>query len=261
MAGHVIKNHSSKAKALALFSYHSVPQANVEKSNGVVWADDVRSLFTASAAVVTIDGQARQTAFVEPAECAPHEPALSQPHEADSPNTEPAEIDPHEIQKRAFAEGLANGEKAGREVGERQMDALYKRLAETVLEIGQLRNKLYHEVEREVLQLALAIAKKVVRREVNMDPDVTLALVRVAMSHIAEKTTMKVRLNPIDHDGLLLHAESLQLGKESAGVILQSDSSIDRGGCYVETEYGNVDARIEEQFKEIESGLLEMAPG
>lgn len=259
MSGHVIKSSSAKARTLSLFEYQMVERADTAEVKESDLPDLVRSLFAIA--------KAGEGPPAEPVQATPPPEPPPPPPEPDpipAPVIEPPaeeRIDPHEIQKRAFEEGFAHGEKAGREMGERQMDAVLKRLAETVHEVGQLRNKLYRQVEGEVLQLALAIARKLVRREVSIDPEITLTLVKVAMSHLAEKTSIKVRLNPIDHNALLTrHAELKLDGGDPSGVILAADAAIDRGGCVIETEYGHVDARIEEQFKEIESGLLEIAP-
>jgi flagellar assembly protein FliH len=164
------------------------------------------------------------------------------------------------IQKKAFEEGFLQGEKAGHEMGERQTEAVLKRFADSIAELGRLRKTVYQQVEREVIKLALAIAKKIVLHEVQTDMDIALTLVRVAMKNVSEKTPVTIRLNATDYHLIMKRKSELVSESDESRIVLQPDGSIDRGGCLIETDCGTIDARIEEQFKEIEKGLLEIAP-
>jgi flagellar biosynthesis/type III secretory pathway protein FliH len=65
-----------------------------------------------------------------------------------------------------------------------------------------------------------------------------------------------VRLNPLDYKYLL---EQRDFTPESIGsdVSLQSDNSIEQGGCLVETSCGDIDARLEARFSEVENTFFE----
>ena len=163
-----------------------------------------------------------------------------------------------EIEKEAYEKGFSEGEKAGREVGEKMVEALLKQYATTLEELKALRRETLLASEREVIRLSLEVAKKVVRREVHLDEELILTLVKVALSRLAEQSAMTVRVNPKDYQSILHfrhtpdHRDSLH-----EGIKLTEDPLIARGGCLIETESGVIDARVEEQFREIEKGFFE----
>ena len=142
------------------------------------------------------------------------------------------------------------------EAAERKIDAAMKRLGEAILEIGKLRSFLHAQVEREVVKLAVEVAKKIVHREIQADPQIIQTLIRVALDHVAEKSAVIIHLNPVDHNYLM--EQRLELSQsEGRDISLLADKSIERGGCLIQTECGDVDARIEEKFKEVENTFFE----
>jgi flagellar assembly protein FliH len=166
------------------------------------------------------------------------------------------DIDVAQLEKKSFENGYAEGKKSGIEFGERTIDAATKRLGDSILEIGRLRSSLYAQVECEVVKLAVAVARKIVHREIQADPHVIQALVRVALGHVTEKSAVTIHLNPIDHNYLLEQGSEFS---ENGGhdISLVADKSIERGGCLIRTECGDVDARIEEKFREVENTFYE----
>jgi flagellar assembly protein FliH len=125
-------------------------------------------------------------------------------------------------------------------------------------DLANLRKQIFTASEREVIKLSLEIARKVVKREVTIDEEVILALVKVALNRLGEESVMTIRVSPRDYQSILRYSNSQ--GKTSplhAGITLVEDAMISRGGCLVETEAGIIDARIEEQFREIEKGFFE----
>ena len=167
-----------------------------------------------------------------------------------------AAVDLSQLEKTAYENGFMLGEKAGLETAEKKVDAVMKRYAEAILEVGKLRSSLYPQVEREVVRLALEVARKIVHREIQADPDIIQTLVRVALSHVAEKSAVTVRLNPVDYNYLLEQRAELSQA-EGRDIVLLADKSVERGGCLIQTECGDIDARIEEKFREVEQAFFE----
>jgi flagellar assembly protein FliH len=169
---------------------------------------------------------------------------------------EKSELDVELIEKKAFEEGFRQGEQAGIEAVENKINALMKQHAESILEMGRVKSALYSEVEREVVRLAIEVARKIVHREIQVDRDIIQTLVHVALAHVAEKAPVTVHVNPVDYSYIserqteLSHAEGRSLA-------LMADKSIDRGGCLIETDCGDIDARLEEKFREVEQAFFE----
>ncbi len=160
------------------------------------------------------------------------------------------------LEKNAYENGFNQGEKAGREIAEQKVEAVMRRYAEAILEIGRLRATLLTQVEREVVKLAVQIAKKIIHREIQADPDIIQTLVRVALSHVAEKSAVTVHLSPVDYNYLLEQRAELSQS-EGRDISLLADKSVERGGCLIQTECGDIDARIEEKFREVEHAFFE----
>ena len=165
-------------------------------------------------------------------------------------------VDLAQLEKTAYENGFRQGEKAGMEIAERKMEAIMKRYSESLFEVGRLRSVLYEQIEHEVVKLAIAVAKKIVHREIQVDRDIIQTLVRVALSHVAEKSAVTIHLNPIDYNYLLERREELSQS-EGRDISLLADKSIERGGCLVQTDCGDIDARIEENFQEVEHAFFE----
>lgn len=167
-------------------------------------------------------------------------------------------VDPALVEKLAYESGLRQGEKAGMELAEKKVEAMMARYAQSIAELARLRSALYARAEKEVVQLALEVAKKIVHREIRADREIIQTLVKVALGHVAVKSPVTIRLHPDDYDYLNGHRGRLvQDGGEEREIVLQADASIERGGCLIQTEAGDVDARIEEEFREVERAFFE----
>lgn len=169
-----------------------------------------------------------------------------------------ARLKASEIEKEAYEKGFSEGERAGRETGEEMVGAVLKQYTQTLEELKALRRNLLIGSEREVVRLSLEVAKKVVKREVCVDEELILALVKVALSRLADQSVITVRVNPKDCQSILHFRESP--GHRDSwhdGIKLVEDPLITRGGCLIETDSGVIDARVEEQFREIEKGFFE----
>lgn len=158
-----------------------------------------------------------------------------------------------EIEREAFAKGFAQGERAGREAASQRAEAMVQRLTETLSELTQLRAQLIHQTERQMVELALAVARRVVHREVSIDPDLLVAMARVALERLGEAGQITVRLNPDDFQ--MVGAERTA-GMNGSHVAVVADARIPRGGCRVESEMGILDAGIDAQIHEIAQALL-----
>ncbi len=159
-----------------------------------------------------------------------------------------------EIERKAYEQGLSDSRARLAAEVEEASQPLRERMAESLVEISNLHTKIATRAERELVQLAIEIAKKIVHREVTVDREVALTLARVALARLHTRTMASVHLHPDDHAYLSAHPE--RLGNGSIEII--EDRSVTRGGCLVRTEMGDLNATIEQQFAEIERGFLSL---
>lgn len=133
------------------------------------------------------------------------------------------------------------------------VDPWHEQLSETLEEIGGLRAAITTRSERELVRLAIEIAKKVVHREVTIDNEIVMTLARIGISRMHNRVAATIHLHPDDFAYVTTHRDTLDAGH---ALELVEDRSIGRGGCLVQTEMGDVDTRIEQQFAEIERAFL-----
>ncbi len=160
------------------------------------------------------------------------------------------------LEREAYREGYEAGERSGMEMADRKIQSMLERFAASLEELGRLRLTILRETERELVRLALEIAKKLVHREIRIDPEIIVTLVRVALGKLKVNSPVVVRLNARDHGLLEPLLEELTGGGSDTQVSLKVAPELNRGDCRIESDFGTVEGRIDEQFREIEKGLL-----
>lgn len=165
-----------------------------------------------------------------------------------------AERDKEMIEQAAEEKGMQNFEEKVRKEVAKEVAEIQEKLSETIEEISSLQSKISKRVETELVEFALNIAKKIVRREVTIDREVALTLVKVSLGKLHSRTLAKVHLHPNDFAFVQSKREHLDFHN---ALELVEDKTISPGGCLIHTETGDIDARIESQFEEIAHGLLE----
>lgn len=162
------------------------------------------------------------------------------------------------IEKEAYEKGFAQGERDGLELAEKRLETTMRQLQNLMVSLGEERRKLFKAYEREMLAMVLSIARRILRRELDRGEEIVTATLREAFQHVVDQTRVVVRLNPLDYLYLSKHPEGLPRGGEAPGRIdLVEDPSITRGGCLLETSFGEIDATFEGQFDEIVSAVWE----
>ena len=161
-----------------------------------------------------------------------------------------------ELERDAFMKGYAQGERAGAEAAARRGEATLRRLAQTVEELAGLRTELVQKTERQVVELALASAGRVLRREVSVDRELLIAMARIALERLGENVSATIRLNPEDYAFIGAQA---QVG-DSSLVRVVADPLVSTGGCLVQSDFGLIDAGIDAQLGEMAAALGVASP-
>lgn len=159
------------------------------------------------------------------------------------------EIDLDAVRKQAFQEGFVAGQKGAEKQAAEQFAKKLAEAARVFDEVAGYKSALRSEAEQELVDLAFAIARRIVRRELGVDRTAVGALVKTCMQDFPAVSVKKVMVHP---DDLSLVREALGPGVEAA-----PDASIARGGAVLETDQGRLDARIDSQLEEIALGLAD----
>ena len=162
-------------------------------------------------------------------------------------------VTPAQIEQEIFAKGFAQGQQAGAAAAQQETAALAKKLAATLDDLMRVRNEMIRHTEKQMVQLALAVARRVVHREVSIDPNALVTMMRVALERVSDSARVAVRLHPADHQSV---AAALAEAGTSEQVTVTADARLARGACRIESEYGDIDAGVDAQIQEIARALL-----
>jgi flagellar assembly protein FliH len=169
--------------------------------------------------------------------------------------------------RRSFEAGRERGRLEGRQAeheaqGAGQTAAAERRArqaAELTESFARARDKYLLTVEHEVVELALAVAARILRREAQMDPLLLTGAVRVALGQLSGSTQVRLRVPPSE---LALWTETMALLPNLAvKPAVVAGEGMRLGECSVETEMGSVDLGIRAQLGEIERGFFDRAGG
>ena len=157
--------------------------------------------------------------------------------------------------QEAFRQGLNQGEAEGRKQAIAQLDAEIQRLGRSVVEMAGLRQTIRREAEEELVRLSLAIARRILHRELTVDPEALTGLVKAALEKLELRDTFRVRTHP-DHASGVARCLA-QIGAPQK-IEVVPDISLEKGSVIFETGRGSLDASAETQLAEIQRGLADM---
>jgi flagellar assembly protein FliH len=153
-----------------------------------------------------------------------------------------------EAERAAFAAGYAKGEAEG---AERVKDQLW-RIGETVEQLASLRRVILLEAERQLVELAVAIAGRILRQEISTDRTLLLAIARAAITRLGDSAQATVHLHPDDHAAI----EAMQKGTQQS-IQIVPDPAVQPGGCLVQSTLGTIEASVADQLDELTAMLLD----
>jgi flagellar biosynthesis/type III secretory pathway protein FliH len=157
------------------------------------------------------------------------------------------------IQQDAYAKGHAEGLQAQ----SKDVAAKLEILAAVTRTIPQIKKDVLSKGEEQMVKLAVAIAEKILHQEVSTRKEIILEVLKGALKNITETEGMKIRLNPQDFRYMMeVKKDFLQSFEGIRNIVFEEDAAIKRGGAVVETMFGEVDARLESQLREIKSAML-----
>jgi len=153
----------------------------------------------------------------------------------------------------AYARGRREAEEEAHDRYNASMQATAERLTQATLELAALRPGLCKQAEGDVLKLCVAIARRVLYREINIDPAVLQALVQISLDRIGKQEDVRVRVSPA-----ISEAVRMMLGNQTGRPIeVTADKTLEPGSIIFDTTRGQLDASINSQLDEIERGLID----
>ena len=152
--------------------------------------------------------------------------------------------------------GRREGEIAGREQAGAALQPVLDKLARGLQEIAGLRPQIMRDATVELVGLSLGIARRIMHRELSVDPAALEGLVGGALLKLPGQEICRIRIHPELEPGV-----RQALAREGrGGLAVIADGTLERGAILVETARGNLDASLETQLAEIGRGLADRLP-
>ncbi len=183
-----------------------------------------------------------------------------------------AEARYREHHERGRQEGLEQGRREGieqirreaaqaaRSEAKSQVESLVAALTESLDLVEQRKHNLLAQAESGLIQLALAVARRVCRRLAEHDPQVAVEQARALLELVEHHHDLELHLHPADAETLRAAAGTLLEHVESLRhVRIVADEQVSRAGCVLHSEAGTIDATIETQLDRIAAALTPQA--
>lgn len=160
------------------------------------------------------------------------------------------------IEQQSFQKGFSEGVKKGKDLQRQESQHAMNAVTNLIEELNQLKQNILLQAEGEMLELALAVAQKVIHTECAERREIIQSVLRDAIKSIIDRDNLKIRLHPEDYQHIMeIKIEFLSTLDGAKNVVFEQDESIGRGGAVIDTQFGELDARVDQQFNEIRAAL------
>jgi len=166
-----------------------------------------------------------------------------------------------DIREKAENEGYEKGREAGYAEGQAEVERLIAQLHSIIDKTIEKRNDIIDESETQVVNLVIMIAKKVVKVISENQKNVVVNNVIQALRKLKSRGEVLIKVNLADVELTSEHVKDfMRMVENIRSVTVVEDSTVDKGGCIIETDFGEIDARISSQLHEIEDKILDLVP-
>ena len=154
-----------------------------------------------------------------------------------------------DLARKAFEDAYAEGEKAGRDMGMRRVEAIAKRLERYIEELTSFRAALEGEYEKFAVELALKAAEAIILRECGQHREILADMIKKAMEMCEENSELVIRVRAED----ARYVEAV----DSDRVKVIADDRLKEPGFTIETRMGDIDGKISAQIEELKRALTD----
>jgi flagellar assembly protein FliH len=137
-------------------------------------------------------------------------------------------------------------------MGEAMVETICKRYEKSIADLASSHKKMAQAMEQETVGLAIEIARRIVQRELAMDPDLIAALATVALKRLAGHQAITLRISRHDFERV-----RNAMGNVNSSVTVKDDPTLERGDFLIETGQTHLDGRLSSQIETLSRALLE----
>jgi flagellar assembly protein FliH len=157
--------------------------------------------------------------------------------------------------RKERADAVREAEQRLRQEYEAKLQAAKAPIAGAIAAFDAQRNEYFTRVEAEVVQLALAIAAKILHREAQIDPMLVATLVRMAIEKMGEGSQVTVR---VSNGNAAKWKQYFAAQAAAMRVTVTGDAALNDQDCVLETELGSAHFGLDTQLKEVEQGFFDL---
>ncbi|HOX91512.1 MAG TPA: flagellar assembly protein FliH [Spirochaetales bacterium] len=166
-----------------------------------------------------------------------------------------------EISKEAQRKGWEEGREEGYKEGKAEVTRLVDRLHVILERAMDKRSEILEQTEAQIVELVLLISRKVVKTISENQKNVVVSNIAQALRKLKTRSEVIIKVNLADLQLATEHIKDfVEMAENAKGITVVEDTSVDRGGCLIETDFGEIDARIQSQLHELEEKILDIMP-
>lgn len=154
-----------------------------------------------------------------------------------------------ELEREAYESGFKSGQKAGFEIGEQKALLLLQRLEKFIADLAEFHSKELKKVEKQVLELSVAIARRIVLKELSLNPDIIVNIIREALMRLQRTGQIRIRIHPSLQE--VLSKNNANLTDIAPDLIFELDNQLPLYGAIIIGPDEIISTDIEEQLNNI----------
>jgi len=159
------------------------------------------------------------------------------------------------LEKEAYEKGFEQGQRDGLALEKRKQEEVRKQIEDMFVSLRDLKPGIYAEAEGDLIKLVMLVARKVIGQEIKTNSAIIGNTIRSAMKFLTDKRKVRIILNPDDTEEVKKILPDLSAVTKGGNFQLSEDKGVNRGGCVLETGFGKINARIEDQLSSLEDEI------
>lgn len=169
-------------------------------------------------------------------------------------------IDERNLISRAHQEAIAIKEEAQKEGYDNGLQEAQHDIQQLTMALEQFfdtKTQVYQELAPEILEISVEVAKKIIKKEIEINRNILINTVIEALDGISRnEKKITIRVSPEDFEiAQNSIPEIMSTTQTEAKIVVVSDDKIIEGGALIETSNGIIDATFETQLRILEEAF------
>ena len=157
--------------------------------------------------------------------------------------------------QEALTQGRQEGSEEARQALGNQLESELAKIRQMMQELSATGPRIRHQAEEDLVRLAVAIARRILHREITVDIDAMTGLVKAAFAKLETREIQQVRTDP---DNFELVQRVIHGTGAPKSIKILPDPTLRAGSLIVDTVRGHLDASVETQLEEIQRGFIDI---